>query len=73
MRLTMSELFRKILTKDRLPDKFGMYICHVRIKSKKTGLIYNPVSYVQFDTITLEHWRCAVIEKQKYNERTKYE
>jgi hypothetical protein len=35
--------------KDRLPIKFGMYVC--KIKVIEDGLTYKPVAYCQFDTI----------------------
>lgn len=46
----MNELFRKVPCSERLPEKFGMYMCHVKVKEE--GLTYHPISYCQWDSIT---------------------
>lgn len=46
----MSDLFIKVPCSERLPEKFGMYMCHVKVKEE--GLTYHPISYCQWDSIT---------------------
>ena len=46
------KLYRFVDVNERLPSKFGMYICHVKVIDK--GLTLMPVSYCQFDTIRNE-------------------
>jgi hypothetical protein len=44
------KLYRFVEVTERLPNKFGMYICHILII--EDGLSFWPVSYVQFNTDT---------------------
>lgn len=46
------KLYRFVDVNERLPDKFGMYICHVKVI--EDGLTFIPVWYCQFDTIKNE-------------------
>ena len=46
------KLYRFVNVSERLPEKFGMYICHVKVIDE--GLTFRPVSYCQFDTIRKE-------------------
>lgn len=46
------ELYRFVNAFERVPTKFGMYICHIRVIDD--GLTFTPVSYCQYNTISKE-------------------
>lgn len=46
------KLFRQVKCSERLPEKWGMYICIIKVKID--GLHYKPATYCQWDSISSE-------------------